>query len=285
MMTTIQDAVDLNNASVPMICCGDKNDRAVSALSTSLGIMKRYISSCHSRQENNSPPKRGRRRINTSHCQKRVYPAEEDQRDTPAVLPTVKVMEDLQSPDFFIYNRCMQLITVTTHGDIAPHVSTKNLPLYSACIILNLAMVHHRFAIQDSIPPPERFVSLFKAEQLYRNVLQLLPSLSRPSFLSFSTRETAVSMKIVVLNNLAALYRLGCSLGFSSTSEDAFTVVTRRLQSVFLFYTKEREVDGGIFLSDLDTKRIALNIEIWGAPSSSCGTDSSTELTTLPEWP
>ena len=282
-MTTIQDAVDLNNASVPLICCREKNERAVHALSTSLSIMKRYISGCHSRQENYTQPKYCRR-SNAIH-QTRINPAE-DQRDTPVVLPTVKVMEDLQSPHFFIYNRCMQLVTVTTHGDVAPHVSIKNLPLYSACIILNMALVHHRFAIQTSVPSSERFVSLFKAEQLYRNVLQLLPSLFQISFLSFSTRETVVSIKIVVLNNLAALYRQGCLLGFASTSEDAFTVVTRRLQHIFLVYAKERNVEGGIFLSDVDVQRIALNLDVWESPSF-CGADadSSTVLTNLPDWP
>jgi hypothetical protein len=138
----------------------------------------------------------------------------------------------------------------------------ETLPLYSACIVLNLALVHHQLGVQ-SVSQEGRF-NLFKAEKMYHMVLQLLqsPCLSNASF--WSGRQAVVSMRLIALNNLAALHEAVWSISStrSGNSEDTCAALVKQLHAALM----QARIDGdGSFLSDLDLQWFALNVELWGS--------------------
>jgi len=256
-IASLQDTVDLNNSGVSLLCTGGQNEVAISSLSTSLRMIKRFLAVACSPQQRrhrsttsfSSSPYHGderrhsRRKLQQQH-QPLLLPTsspvskkmmmmsihdEEQEKvissSTPVILPADTPMLGLQSPYYFINNRGMQLVTVTSHGNthtqLQQQLYTKNAPLYSACILLNLAMAYHCAGIEPmtgrtttptttatAATEQSRRLHLFKAGQMYRCVLLVLPTLAVPSnTLPLSHRQTILSMKLVTLNNLAVLYQ------------------------------------------------------------------------------
>lgn len=212
----------------------------MASLTSSLGIMKGYLS--------RSDPV-----TNVLNEGREALP-KPPLHDFPSFLPASQCMEDLQSPHCFIFNRCILVNVGEQTAGECPEF-TDNLPLYAGCIVLNLALLHHRIGVKSG--GGDRF-SLLKAAKMYCMTLEIVHALSLSSPSSSSGRHTALSMRLVALNNLAAL-NIDCRPGA------VLTLVTNQVHVALEEVKTIDDVLLGRFFSDTDTRQFTANVEIWEA--------------------
>jgi hypothetical protein len=122
MASWMERAVELNNEGVSSLCSGH-HEKGIARLSRSLSLLRQLIvmrqADCEaSRSEGHSS-------------------SNNENIETMTVIPNHLPLEDLRDPNYFVYNRCM--VIPRCKEARSPHV-----PLYSACILLNLAMGYHQ---------------------------------------------------------------------------------------------------------------------------------------------
>jgi len=260
----------------------------MASLQSSLQIMKRWILAV-------TPANGGECSTRTlTHCHRsltfaKTRPVSDCIRITSAIDTPLK---SLRCPHSYVFNRSLKLDLVEEEADLAMDPSTTKvltLMLSSACVVLNLALVHHRLGVQnihETSSCSYGIVNLVKAENMYKMVLQLLQSHS------LHESRVATSIRIISLNNLVALhqellhvdhhhamYRRNMS-PFDSvhhgTNDAALMVVyAQHLQEVVALTHETRYNDtitngrmNTSLVSDFDLRRFEMNIELWKIPGT-----------------
>ncbi len=220
-MLSLEHAVKMNNESALLLCSGEEGGKAVLKLSQSLCLIRKLLAIQGRNIDQQEDDAIGG--VELTSVQK------------PA-LPTDLSMNGLQDSNYFIYNHTMSV--PAGHPRNPSH-----LPLYSACIVLNLAMAYHCLGTKGNQ------AAYKKAENLYSMSLQLL-SLSHPD----SICDTVLSMKILAVNNLAHVHD---EKGHYEKSRYAIRQLSFLLQAVD---------STGTFFSARDLHKFVLNVMLWGAP-------------------
>jgi hypothetical protein len=184
-MEVIDSAIRLNNEGVSLLVAGDDQAAAV-ALSHALSFVKGLLSlsltrSCDLRDP--LPASFGSSNDNKlSSCSSTMEVCEHEHE----LIHSRKPLPCLQDVNFFIYNH-----TVSISSD-SP-LTNEMLPIYSACVILNLALAYHRRGKQaHSIP------CMLKAEKMYATIEKLLKN-------GMNNNATATVLRIAATNNLSQI--------------------------------------------------------------------------------
>lgn len=215
MDSSIECAIQLNNESVVLLCAGE-DEKAITTLTKSLALVRQQISGqagCHWPTEKHP-----------DYCM-----------STMPAIPARMPLAQLRDANYFIYNQCMTI--PNSHQR-----SARNIPIYSACIVLNLALSYHRLTTRGYSWCAE------KAEKMYGMAIRLL---SGPLTAS---NETALSMRMVALNNLAQIHNDQCR--FLETKND-IQELSAMINTV---------VSYGEFFTSCDLHSFVLNIMLWGPP-------------------
>lgn len=196
LSTSIESASDLNNESLKLLSQAGEDDqldtRAITMLSQALATMRNVAT-----QGSTSG---GLDVANHAHPQ---HVATKNAASLPPILRTSSdcVLKELSSPDAFIFNRCISI-------DLeASQENAQNVPLFSACIITNLALALHRRSMNDAISTSQSKNCLRKAQKMYHMALQLLqgPLLRNGIISSHQQQEATLSLKLIAWNNLAVI--------------------------------------------------------------------------------
>jgi hypothetical protein len=181
-MEAINSAIRLNNEGVAFLVAGDDQAAAV-ALSHALSFVKGLLSSLTPSCDLRGPllVPLGSSNVNKlSSCSSAMEVCGNELR-----IHSMTPLPCLQDIDFFIYNHTMS---------ISPDSPRTNemLPVYSACVILNLALAYHRRGKQaHSIP------CILKAEKMYATIEKLLSGINN--------HATAKILRIAATNNLSQI--------------------------------------------------------------------------------
>jgi hypothetical protein len=224
--SSIELAIRLNNESASLLCSGE-DAKAVARLSKSLTSMRRMIGARRSRG--------GRQCVLDGSSTEASSTTCGTSSERPA-LPSSLQIAALRDSDYFIYNRCMEVPSFHQR-------SLKHLSLYSACIVLNLALAHHRLGIKG------HRCSLNKAEKMYYVALKLLSGPSLPS-----KDETVLSMRIFAVNNLVQVHQERCQYDKAKAAVRHLSVLLDRVLSTGTFFHKE------------ELRRFVLNASLWEPP-------------------
>jgi len=201
---------------------GEQGHKAVHQLSSSLTSIKKLLTIMQ--------------HIYTDQEREAFFEEPESTKVEMPVLPTDRAMRGLRHPNYFIYNHCLSVSACHSRN-------SKHLPVYSACVVLNLALAHHRLGIKGNR------AALNKAESLYSMALQLL-NLPYPA----STSEIILSMKIIAVNNLAQVHQ---ETGAFEESNIFIRQLSLLLQTM---------VSTGTFFSEQDFNKLVLNVMLCGPP-------------------
>jgi len=240
MTSTIQQLIELNNKSISLLECG-LECKAVHALKGSISLVKDVARTQQQRPDS--------------------WKISSSDQESPSVFPAHHAMRDLESPDFFIFNRCMQLDSTTT-----PLAVEGILPICSACVLLNLALVHHRLGVHNALG---HNIFILKAEKLYLKALQLLQSPLFAASCSSSPatarrRRTVLSMRLVAVNNLAVIRLDTCPP--ANHKDDSSLLQALRFHAILTEATSQ-----GTFFSDLELRKFAMNAKRLGEATLICG--------------
>ena len=96
-------------------------------------------------------------------------------------------LANLQDSSYFLYNHPVSIVEASSQ-QIEDRQSL--LPVYSACVILNLALAYHRQG-------QTRKVCIVKAEKLYEMIIMLLRE---------DQDETSVFLRLVAVNNVSYIH-------------------------------------------------------------------------------
>ena len=180
-MDAFNSAIRLNNEGVALLVAGDDQAAAV-ALSHALSFVKGLLSSltqpCDLRGPLLAPESSDVNKL--SSCSSAMEVCGNELR-----IHSMKPLPYLQDIDFFIHNHTMS---------ISPDSPRTNemLPIYSACVILNLALAYHRRGKQAHIIP-----CILKAEKMYATIEKLLSGINN--------NATAKILRIAATNNLSQI--------------------------------------------------------------------------------
>jgi hypothetical protein len=172
MHSSLEHAIQLNNEGVALLVAGGQDQKAVSSLTRSLTLVIM--------QQDYSNPNLSSRK---SPC------CDYDFIYTSCVFPTQTSLCHLQDSVYFIYNRAVTISSCYPKGP-------ETIPIYSASIILNLALAYHRRGKQAA----GNLNCMNKAEKMYKMVLKALPGTSMVD------NTTAAAIRLIAINNLAQLY-------------------------------------------------------------------------------
>jgi tetratricopeptide (TPR) repeat protein len=184
-MEAIDSAISLNNDGVSLLVAGDDQAAAV-ALSHALSLVKGLLSmtpSCDLRGP--LPASFGSSNDNKlPSCSSTMEVCEEHKHE---LIHSKKPLPCLQDVNFFIYNHTMSISSDSP-------LTNAMLPIYSACVILNLALAYHRRGKQaHSIP------CMLKAEKMYATIEKLLKNDG------MNSNATATVLRIAAANNLSQI--------------------------------------------------------------------------------
>ena len=172
-MKRIDDAFQLNDSGVSLLMAG--NDKAaVSAFARALTIVQQLLL---------QPSEL----LSTSVESTQAVPPEtasighSERSDLNLARRSKAPLRNLRDEDFFLYSFPVTLSGKTYQND--------GLSIYSACIILNMALAYHR---------QENPICIRKAETMYEMIMNLLHR-------DYLNNNTAVFVRIVALNNLTQI--------------------------------------------------------------------------------
>lgn len=162
-MSLFQQAAELNNQGVIGLIEGH-NSSAIDSMTKSIKLMKQELAKCTS---------------DISSCLKSTSPARTE-------LSTVEI-PDMESSDdnHEVFNQAIHIPSTGDESDLDIHV-------YSAAVIFNLALAHHRLGMQGDD------VYQQKALKLYTMVLKVLDD----SLIEF---RAAIMIKLATINNLTQI--------------------------------------------------------------------------------
>lgn len=115
--------------------------------------------------------------------------SEEEDEEEPsklAALPYPTSLAQLQDPNYFIYTKVLQIIPSSIPDP-------NNLPIFSACIIFNLALAYHRRGTTAG-----HVSCMNKAENLYNMITRLLQTTME--------NDIAVFLGMIAVNNLSHIH-------------------------------------------------------------------------------
>jgi hypothetical protein len=173
-MDIIQQAITLNNDAVQALVDGD-DARAVESLTRAIKIFKEELS---------KPPPVSLPEDSS------FFVA--DKSSSSSTTFTVQLPELHQEQQSFIFNQALKLPEQSVNGETGPAASDSDLHIYTATVIFNFALAHHRKGMssgQDAL--------LLKSEKLYSMVLKVL------SDDDHNTSRIAILVKLASVNNLA----------------------------------------------------------------------------------
>jgi hypothetical protein len=180
-MESINSVIRLNNDGVSLLVAGDDQAAAV-ALSHALSFVKGLFSlprPCDLRGP--SLASSGSSDVNKlSSCSSTMEVCGNELR-----IHSRKPLPCLQDVNFFIYNQTMSISSDSP-------LTNEMLPIYAACVILNLALAYHRRGkYTHSIP------CMLKAEKMYGTIEKLLKGMNN--------NDTAKVLRIAAANNLSQI--------------------------------------------------------------------------------
>ena len=213
----IERSLELCNEGVGFLCTG-QDQKAISVLSESLSAMKSQL--------------RNRTRLPTSPLVQGCEPSR-------PVMPSPIPMNSLRSSNFSLYNHGMLVSTMHQRN-------SKHVPIFSASIVINFALMYHRLAVCRRNTP----YYLDKAENMYVLALRLLAA-SRS--IQREDPETVLSMRIAVINNLAHVHH-------EQAHHDKVTAAIRTLSALL----KEVPCEGNRFFQPPILRKLSMNVTLWG---------------------
>ena len=176
-METYQEAIRLNNKGVgALVDCND--NLAVESLSKSIRIMKMGLANLPENKQSTSDED-GSYFFGTDMSEEESHMAVE--------LPQME-----QGQETFIFNQALHLNEKLDLCCIEP--SEEEIHLYTATVIFNLALAHHRRGLGNGVS-----ALLFKAEKLYSMLLKLL------AHQGYNKSRMALTVKLASIYNLASL--------------------------------------------------------------------------------
>lgn len=241
--TNMNIAIEMNNRGVLSLINGEDEKYALSLFADALGRMKSHVG-----EQMNVPLRRtfrgGKDAIDRDDAAMSSSQGAYD-------LSVVAVSCALLSPAHHdhIFNRTISICPCHNHG------GPDFIPIYSACILLNMAIVYHRVAIKFG-----HALFLEKAERLYdMTVRALIPT---------HEDSTSVAIRTIAFNNLADTHlRQG---RFDATDRDI------RHLSYLIHQRKNISTRGGpaaaasesAILADSDIDSMILNLLLWTVPQA-----------------
>jgi hypothetical protein len=160
-------------------------------------------------------------------------------RNAPDIASQVPLVNLQDSSGHFIYNRA---VTLSSSGD-ASRIGPEILETYSACVLLNLALVYHLQGKQGN----QAF--LHRAEQLYTIIYRLL----RRSI--YEEDETSIFFLLVSINNLSHIH----------FEQRRYNEMKEMLQWLHMTL-QEAGTKANKILSQLDLSCIFLNVLLMARP-------------------
>ena len=191
-MPSLQDALRLNNEAVSLLL-RNEDRKAVECLSKSLVLMKRLLVSPTTSPASASSPNEG---AGSSRCL--VL------HDTTHPLPNFQQEEVSHS---FVYTRA-----ISFSGESEDLFTEDNAHLYSAVIILNIALAYHRQGKRSCLD---------KAERMYEMASKLVNDAA-------INQGTSLLIHLAALNNLA---QLRYDRGEFKSSQESFRLLARLIGS------------------------------------------------------
>ena len=269
---SIESASDLNNESLKLLSqAGEDHQldtRAITMLSQALATMRNVATQVSTSGGLDVPAP-----AIHAHPQ---HVATKNAASLPPILRTSSdcVLKELFSPDAFIFNRCISI-------DLeASQENAQKVPLFSACIITNLALALHRRSMNDAISTIQSKNCLRKAQKMYHMALQLLQGpLLRNGGIIFSRQqeEATMSLKLIAWNNLAVISFSEdgtCIQQQKQQRRDAnhshhSALLFRRLWSGLQQFTRYHHLDTSLtqssaILTPCDLRGLAVNLAVLG---------------------
>eukprot|EP00934_Nitzschia_sp_Nitz4_P006968 Nitzschia sp. Nitz4//scaffold159_size51929//40936//41610//NITZ4_006885-RA/size51929-processed-gene-0.55-mRNA-1//-1//CDS//3329537592//6958//frame0 len=211
-------AIELNNESVSLLYAG-QDEQAVTKLSKALSMVRQQIS------------------VNPSKGSWQPMPDPTACKGARVAMPSRVPLAQLRDANYFLYNQC---ITIPTTLQRNP----KDIPLFCACIVLNLALTYHRLAQRGY------YSCMEKAEKMYTMAIRLLGG---PQF---SSNVTALSIRLIAFNNLAQVHQE--LRRFDETRADI-----QEMSSML-----NEAMSNGAFFTNCDLRSFVLNVMLYGPPKA-----------------
>jgi hypothetical protein len=236
-------ALQLNNHGVLSLSKGEDEEFAVSLFTQALGRFKAHV---REQIVLTGPASGGAKEA--MDCDPSASSGVRGDGDFRVMaMPCSRISPDAHN---HIFNRT---ISICPGNPVGPDY----IPVYSSCILVNLAIAYHRMAIKSS-----SHVHLLRAERLYDMIVRsLIPS---------HGDATSVAVRTVALNNLADVHHRQSR--FDSTERDI-----ARLSSLILQRSRSApRGDGGgassssstSLLTDSDIDSMILNVLLWTSPQT-----------------
>jgi hypothetical protein len=211
MDPSIDYAIQLNNEGVTLLSAGE-DQKAVLNFIRSLAMVRKEIFNETPSDESSTSPFKSLR----------------------SAMPSQAPLSNLKDSSYFIYNRTM---TITPGYPKTPAA----IPIYSACIILNLALAYHCLGKQGYRG------CIQKAEIMYEMVTKMLAGPPRDN-------ETSVSIRMVAINNLCQIHQ----------EQNRYSETTEEIESLSVLINQAVSSRG--FFNDSDLHLLILNVMLWSPP-------------------
>jgi hypothetical protein len=187
-MEAIDSAIRLNNEGVSLLVAGDDQAAAV-ALSHALSLVKGLLSLTRPCDLRGAPlsasfGSSNDNKLSSSYSSTMEVCEREHEHEQIHFRKSLPCLQDF---NFFIYNHTMSISSDSP-------LTNEMLPIYSACVILNLALAFHRRGKQAHSSP-----CMLKAERMYATVEKLLKNDG------MNNNATATVLRIAAANNLSQI--------------------------------------------------------------------------------
>ena len=228
----LTDAIELNNQGVALLQKGDDRE-AVAKLSKSLVLVQNLLSTlgspsnCNSNTNTSSlgssgPPHKRLRRSSSMSMSSSAFEEREHQEQPSFCVRSNAPLSSLDDQEFFVFNEAVELSRTNSEP------SRDILPIYSACVIFNLALVYHRRAHSGGHSSSAKNANLCrqKASKMYSMIVRLLHGWQCQSQINRDLRShtSCVLLQVAALNNLSHLQRHQDTTASSSPTSSLHTL-------------------------------------------------------------
>ena len=227
----LTDAIELNNQGVALLQKGDDRE-AVAKLSKSLVLVQGLLntpgspSNCNPNTSTSSlgssgPPHKRLRRSSSMTMSSLAFEEQEHQEQPSFCVRSNAPLSSLDDQEFFVFNEAVELSRTNSEP------SRDILPIYSACVIFNLALVYHRRAHSGgSSHHKNANLCRQKASKMYSMIVRLLHGWQCQSQINRDLRShtSCVLLQVAALNNLSHLQRHQDTTASSSPTSSLHTL-------------------------------------------------------------
>lgn len=216
-MSSVNHAIALNNEGVLLLLASGEDRKAVDTLTRSLSLMKCLLDEEASRDSSSHGNREG------SDCDDLPHHRSQDSECPPMVQPSGRIklhdtchpLPNLTDSSYFIYNHLITLLPAEDPDLAVCESGDSQLTVYSACIIMNLALAYHRNGRVGNGS------CLRKAESLYGLVDHLL------SGWACHANATAQMVRVAALNNLTLLFHECNNWNLAQQGLESFSFLMR----------------------------------------------------------